>query len=205
MPYIDSLQEGGLTYSYRAWQDVPAARQRVDRDGVETVLTLAANNTLYQVFPAGDELTCWQDDVHGGSGPTASSAQRRRRLEAQPAEAGAQRLVLGGAAGTKERHPEKYLGFVLPDLREARWRYNGSEAYRSAAPGAAKVQADVYEWDLTQGSMPMVYRFWVDPAGPTPLRLWMLGVNLYTGGHKDIYVAEYSDFLVGWVGGWVGA
>ena len=198
MPYIDSLQKGGLTYAYSAWQDVPGARQRVERDGVETVLTLAADNKLFQVFPAGDELTCWQDDVHGGSGPTASAqaqTQRRRLAERQAAGADPAPAALTLGAG-KAHHPEKYLGFLLPDLREARWRYNGSEAYRG--PGAERaVRADVYEWDLSQGGMPMVYRFWVDPAGPAPLRLWMLGVNLYTGGHKDVYIAEYSDFKVG--------
>lgn len=40
VPYIAEYQKGGLTYKYQAWQDAKLGRQKVVRDGVETVLTL---------------------------------------------------------------------------------------------------------------------------------------------------------------------
>lgn len=52
--------------------------------------------------------------------------------------------------------------------------------------------------------MNMTYRFFVSREG-VPLRLWMLGVNLLSGGHKDEYVMDYFGYKVGvvWVGGWM--
>ena len=41
--------------------------------------------------------------------------------------------------------------------------------------------------------MDMRYRFFVTSDG-TPLRLWMMGANLYSGGHKDEYVAYFYDY-----------
>jgi hypothetical protein len=43
--------------------------------------------------------------------------------------------------------------------------------------------------------MNMTYRFFVSPKG-IPLQLSMLGINLYTGGHKDEYVATYTKYEV---------
>lgn len=41
----------------------------------------------------------------------------------------------------------------------------------------------------------MTYRFSVSPKG-IPLQLSMLGINLYTGGHKDEYLATYTKYEV---------
>jgi hypothetical protein len=43
-------------------------------------------------------------------------------------------------------------------------------------------------------NMTMSYRFLADASTGFPLVLWMLGVNLYTGGHKDNYVATFTQY-----------
>eukprot|EP00889_Picochlorum_renovo_P001302 jgi/Picre1/28332/NNA_003738.t1 len=54
---------------------------------------------------------------------------------------------------------------------------------------------DVWVWDLTEGKdMDMHYTFYVDARTHAPVKLVMKGINLYTGGHKDIYIADYYDF-----------
>ena len=42
--------------------------------------------------------------------------------------------------------------------------------------------------------MEMTYTFYSDADDGTPLELNMLGVNLYTGGHKDRYIAYYHSY-----------
>ncbi len=44
----------------------------------------------------------------------------------------------------------------------------------------------------------MRYEFYADKHG-VPIKLWMLGINLLTGGHKDEYIMDYYDYKVGWV------
>jgi hypothetical protein len=39
----------------------------------------AAVNLMYEVFPAQDRYVCWQDEVHGGSGPTLEAARQPRQ------------------------------------------------------------------------------------------------------------------------------
>lgn len=33
-----------------------------------------AVNRMYEVFPAYDHLICWEDEIHGGTGPTLEGA-----------------------------------------------------------------------------------------------------------------------------------
>ena len=141
LPYVSELQEGGLVYQYEAYQDYGAALQKVIRDGVETVIIRVDDDVMYEIFPAMDSLLCWKGGVHGGTGPT----KRRRKLSM----AAAQRSGGGGDAALSapsngDDPPQSYLGFVLPNLSEKRWRYKGTEEYERTG-----ADAHVWEWDLT--------------------------------------------------------
>jgi hypothetical protein len=131
-------------YQYEAWQDVPGSRQKVVRDGVETVLTDASNNVMYQVFPAYDHLLCWKGPVHGGTGPTLASdlAAPSTRLQKRDEDADLLQLRQLQSRGSWGKAAQKYLGFLLPDLSEQRWKYMGTGDFNGE-------EAYVYEWDLT--------------------------------------------------------
>ncbi|EFN58071.1 hypothetical protein CHLNCDRAFT_142355 [Chlorella variabilis] len=206
VPYIDEYQKSkdGFKYQYQAWQDTRLGRQKVVRNGKETVILLVPVNKMYEVFPAYDHLTCWEDEIHGGTGPTLAGAQQggqaveegqeegqaaageaprsqqRRRLRGE-AEAAAEEEGEGRQAGGPylfdwEKKPAKLLHFLLPDLSEERWQYVGTEVFKDTGDSAR-----VYEWDLTAGGVSdMRYRFYVTRDG-VPLRLWMMGTNLGYG------------------------
>lgn len=187
VPYVSEYQKEGLVYKYQAFQDYENALQKTIRDDVETVIIQAENDVMYQIFPKVDEYACWEGPVHGSTGPT------RRRLAmagAASSSGGDSTLAATSKASiTSPDRPQNYLGFVLPDLTEHRWKYWGSESYNRTT----SLTAHVWEWDLTEGSMEMRYRFYADRDG-NPLELNMLGINLYTGGHKDLYIAYYYDY-----------
>ncbi|KAI3428334.1 hypothetical protein D9Q98_006714 [Chlorella vulgaris] len=281
VPYIDEYmpQKQPFKYTYEAWQDSRLGRQKVVRNGVETVLLLVPVNKMYEVFPAYDHLICWEDEIHGGTGPTQAGAaqgatpaapaahttqapqaarqagggsreataaaaaaagaagggkeaagwlgvrgeqvvgggrplsQQRRRLLAQGEEeleveagAAADEARFEDAAAVPSRQPQqdstnlfdwqkkpaKLLQFLLPDLSEDRWAYLGTEVFKESGDTAR-----VYQWDLSAGgTSEMRYRFYVTREG-APLRLWMRGTNLYTGGHKDEYIATYRNYKPG--------
>jgi cathepsin L len=164
---------------------------------------------MYEIFPAQDKYMCWVGGVHGGTGPT-----RRRRTSRKLAMAGGattqqqqlhpQNFVNSNDDDPDDPPPQEYLGFVLPDLSEDRWKYVGTEKYNSKnlqqspsispSSSSSRVQADVWEWDLTEGEMEMKYVFYTDASTGHPLELNMIGINLYTGGHKDNYIASYYNY-----------
>ena len=164
--------------------------QRVVRDDVETVIIRVEDDLMYEIFPAQDQFMCWEDSVHGGTGPT----RRRRRLsfsgsaDDDPSLVSSSQPSLTSSYTSSDDPPQSFLGFVLPDLSEDRWQYKGSERYSRTGD-----DVDVWEWDLTEGEMEMRYTFYTDFDG-LPVELNMLGVNLYTGGHKDNYVAYYYGY-----------
>eukprot|EP00887_Chlorella_sp_A99_P000277 scaffold13.g277.t1 len=231
VPYVDEYQKEGLTYVYQVWQDTAVGRQKMVRNGVETTLTLIPENHMYQVFPAGDELRCWVEEIHSGTGPTLASAAATAPAapslaagglgaEAEQAdEAGEQAAAvatarrLQGHGGARRgvkcmglRHarddaaegaaPKSLaawqiarLPFVLPNLAEDRWVYKGLSRIENKDQ-----KGHLYEWDITRGEgMEMKYKFYVS-SDDTPLELWQLGTNLYSGGHRDIYVSTFYDY-----------
>lgn len=122
-----------------------------------------------------------------------------------------------GAPGTAEatkKHLLDQLQFVLPDLSDTdRWVHVGSTSLAALAgmdpaslrgpssasalpPLTASSDVLVYEWNLSRDGMPMAYKFYVTPDG-TPVRLYQLGVNLYTGGHRDEYISDFGNWTVG--------
>lgn len=176
IPYVETLQEGGMEYTYEVWQDYENGRQKVVRDGVETTIIDGGSKLSYQIFPRVDSMVCWIFKADKESGPT-------RRLAMKEGNSGAR---LGSEDRVGDSDPRDYLGFVLPDLQEDRWKYDGRED---------DGDLDVWVWDLTEGKdMDMHYTFYVDAATHAPVKLVMKGINLYTGGHKDLYIADYYDF-----------
>jgi cathepsin L len=181
VPYVSEYQKVGLVYAYEAWQDFEGARQKVIRDDVETVIIDAVADRMWSIFPAQSQYLCWIEHVHGGTGPT------RRLTMSFPTDATA--LGAGGDPPAPDP-PQNYLSFILPDLSEFRWTFKGTETHKESGE-----KANLWEWDLTEGeAMEMSYRFWTAVSDDRPLELSMLGVNLYTGGHKDVYVATYYNF-----------
>lgn len=193
VPYISQLQKGGLTYHYDAYQDYEDALQRVTRDDLETVIIRGKDEIMYEIFPAQDILKCWKDTPSAEEGPT----RRRRRLSMSSSSSSSAAASLNnnndlshnGNTDDNDDPPQQYLGFVLPDLSESRWVYRGTEKYHGNDG-----HADVWEWDLTEGSMEMSYTFYTSSHDGYPLELNMVGVNLYTGGHKDNYIAYFYNY-----------
>ncbi|PSC69765.1 Counting factor associated D [Micractinium conductrix] len=221
VPYIGEYQKSGFKYKYQAWHDSRLGRQKMVRDDVETVLVLVPVNKMYEVFPAYDHLICWEDEIHGGTGPTLEGAEpgsgdaeqwseetmaegrplsQQRRLRSREGAAAAEGAAAEAQRGPyrlfdwEKKQPGKLLPFVLPDISGEleRWVYAGTEVFKETGDSA-----HVYEWDLTEGGLSqMTYKFYVTREG-APLRLWMLGTNLYSGGHKDEYIATYYDWQPG--------
>jgi hypothetical protein len=93
--------------------------------------------------------------------PKAAPQQARRSLSASRASSIGQPLVRPGYDEDPrakqpqaylfewEKHPQKYLSFVLPDLADPKWRYAGTERYDGGNQGLGVVDALVYKWDLT--------------------------------------------------------
>ena len=164
-------------YEYDAIQDYENGRQKVVRDGVETVIIDGPDKKMYEIFPEVDTLHCWVAPADKGSGPT------RRKLQMAEEEFSA---VMRNDVGS----PQDYLGFVLPDLSESRWKHVG----HSSISGQ---KVHVWKWDLTEGEdMDMHYTFYTDYKSGDPVRLVMVGINLYTGGHKDEYLADFFNFEI---------
>ncbi|KAL6776200.1 hypothetical protein ACKKBG_A20235 [Auxenochlorella protothecoides x Auxenochlorella symbiontica] len=194
VPYIDTYQKGRFTYVYDVWQDIKEIRQKVVRNGVETVLSIGSEDKRYNIYPHRDRWGCWSSSLDGGgAGPTLQDAE----VDSVPLKGAAQSTLraLGQEQGAKLVHGErerliKALTFVLPDLAESRWAYRGKARLAGA-------EADLYVWAMHEESMAMEYRMYVDPATSAPLQLHQLGTNLLTGGHKDEYVLDYYDYAPG--------
>jgi hypothetical protein len=161
---------------------------------------------MYEIFPAQDKYICWVGAVHGGTGPTRRRASRKLAMASSQGASSQQKLHSAGFPSKTndpddpdDPPPQEYLGFVLPDLSEDRWKYTGTEKYnpKSTNPSSfssSSTNADVWEWDLTEGEMEMKYTFFTDASTGHPLELNMVGINLYTGGHKDHYNAYYYNY-----------
>ncbi|GAB4818605.1 hypothetical protein N2152v2_005651 [Parachlorella kessleri] len=132
------------------------------------------------------------NEQQAGGGENALQQRWRRELSASGGEG--QRSFSSGYQFEFERNPDKYLTFVLPDLSERRWEYKGK--HLTANREGQEVAARMWEWDMSEGNMTMKYQFYASQDG-VPLKLWMLGINLLSGGHKDEYVMEYYDYKPG--------
>jgi len=159
---------------------------------------------MYEIFPAQDKYMCWVGAVHGGTGPTRRKTRRKLAMAEVPASQQHQMhprvLDINHDNDPDDPPPQEYLGFILPDLREDRWKYAGRKKYNAPEPTksfssfSSSIKADVWEWDLTEGDMKMKYTFYTDASTGHPLELNMIGINLYTGGHNDHYNAYYYNY-----------
>jgi hypothetical protein len=162
---------------------------------------------MYEVFPAQDKYMCWVGAVHGGTGPTRRRSSRKLAMADEvpgsQQEGLHPRFLNINDIGDPDDPPlQEYLGFILPDLSEDRWKYVGRKKYGktenlgkpSSSSSVQNIKADVWEWDLTEGEMEMKYTFYTDASTGHPLELNMVGINLYTGGHKDHYNAYYYNY-----------
>lgn len=171
IPYIKELQKDGLTYQYQGWQDTKHGRQKTTRDGVESVIEFLDNNTMYNIYPRIDAWGCRTLEIAGGKGPT--------------------RRLLG------DDRPE--LTLVLPDLNEGRWQYN----FTGPVPDGMHKGVEAYAYsysvvtDEGNGETTATYTFYIGTADITPLRLYMWGKNLFTGGHYDAYIVDYYGYTPG--------
>lgn len=175
---------------YDVSQDSVGGRQKIVRDKLETVLTIVDKSKRYNIYPAGDKYACFELDVHSAHGGPTRRLQSRSQPDAQlrvESESSAAEFQTHYAANAQPK--SSFLVFVLPDLREDRWVYKGE----TSIPDLEIDNAHWYEYLLKEGDMDMTYRMYVSEEGH-PLRLWQLGANLYSGGHKDIYVSDYYNF-----------
>jgi cathepsin L len=205
VPYIKLYQKDGLTYHYQIWQDVQAGKQRMERGtadqpDLEVVVEDQNANKMYTQFVHKTEQQCKEERLDGGSGPTMQT-------DAQPASPDAQRLqpeaaVLSGAdtekAATTARrlrqwHDKPPLTYVLPEVTRERWEYGGE----------TKVDDDTVDtWVFKSepgkgyGHYTSNYTLSVSKDG-APVKLDIWGINPYTGGHFDHYVARYSSWQAG--------
>ena len=210
VPYVSEYQPQGLVYQYEVYQDYENALQKVIRDGIETVILDVPQDTSYEIFPAQDEYACWKGTVERPSGPTkrrslfSHTQHHHRRLSLSSSSSSSSSSTLNqqqqqqkqylGHNKNEDDRPQDYLGFVLPDVQAEsdRWKYRGT---KTITKQEVEVEVRVWEWDLTEGSdMDMKYVFYTNAGDNSPVALHMIGINLYTGGHKDNYVAEYYDF-----------
>jgi len=190
VPYVSEIQKGGLIYQYKAFQDYANAQQKVIRDGVETVIINVDEDIMYEIFPASDKLLCWKGSVHGGTGPTRRRTLAMSGIGGGGAEAHISRAENGKFNFKSDDPPQSYLGFILPDLSEKRWEYAGTEKYERTGR-----RANAWRWDLSEGDVEMHYVMYTDADDDSPLELNMLGINLYTGGHKDRYIAYSYGYV----------
>ncbi|KDD75475.1 papain family cysteine protease, partial [Helicosporidium sp. ATCC 50920] len=190
IPYVSEYQKDPVVNKFEVWQDTKNGFQRVVKDGLETILCLVDADAKYTIYPAKDEYNCMKTEL--GSGPSGPT----RRLQSVAAP-GAQLRVeendedeaeSAPASVEKKKKISEVLTFVMPDLTEKRWVYQG----RQSMEGLPK-DTEMYEYDLKNGDMKQTYRMYVSADG-TPLRLWQLGTNLYTGGHKDVYISDFYDY-----------
>eukprot|EP00891_Asterochloris_glomerata_P000653 jgi/Astpho2/653/Aster-x0947 len=181
--------QSNMSYNYTVYQDTEHGRQCLVRDGVEITVEIISTNQMFQIYPKIDKVGCRVLKIDEGGGPT---------LQMQgPAAPGV--AVSSGAAGTAasrrllEDKPHPHLTFVLPDLTESRWQYNGWVEL-------GNLKAHEWQWKVTEeegyGQYPLSYKMYVDDED-APLELHMWGTNLYTGGHYDEYVADFHDWRPG--------
>jgi hypothetical protein len=85
---------------------------------------------------------------------------------------------------------------ALPRVEAPAWRYNGTHAIRH---GNSSADAHVWHYHVAHnqgyGEINIDWRLYVrEEDSLTPLRLDMWGVNWFSGGHWDHYVAEFYEF-----------
>jgi hypothetical protein len=205
VPYIKRLQKEGLTYQYQIWQDAEHGMQRMERGtadqpALETVIEDQHQNKMYTLFIHKTEPQCKVEPLDGGSGPTlaADAQQQPASPDAQPlasAESSTSSEAVSAAGTATARRLQQWgkkpaLTYVLPDVTPDRWKYDGE---------AQVADQTVHNWvfksepDQGYGHYVSNYTLSVSIDG-APIKLDVWGINPYTGGHFDHYIANYHEW-----------
>ena len=80
-------------------------------------------NKQYEVFPAYDRLICWQDEIHGGTGPTLAGAAAADTTDAGDSDAGQ----------AQQQQVQQQQAEQQPEAEEGAWSAEDMEAGRPLA------------------------------------------------------------------------
>lgn len=97
---------------------------------------------MYEVFPAYDKLTCWEDEIHGGTGPTLAGPS----AAASPAAAGGASMQQQEAADAGRWSGEDMA--VGRPLAQQRRRLRGSALEAAEEEGEEEQQGGPYLFDF---------------------------------------------------------
>jgi len=213
VPYLKRYQKEGLTYHYKIWQDTEHGKQRMERGtdaipDLETVIEDQKQNKMWTVFVHKTDRECKLEPLDGGSGPTLSDSIRKQRPAAPDAQplsaasagsAGVDRGVMTQSGAASSRSLQMWgavppLTYVLPDVTREQWKFAGE-----VKEGGKKLHAWLFKSEPGHkgyGHYSSNYTLTVTPDG-APVKLDIWGINPYTGGHFDHYIARYYDFHAG--------
>lgn len=205
VPYLKGFQKEGLEYRYRIWQDIERGQQRMERGtavipDLETVIEDQNQNKMWTIFVHKTQRECKVDPMNGGSGPTLSKTTPLPPAVQAVASAAAQGHQAADSAAlssvTQSRRLRQWkekpaLTYVLPDVTHDRWKFGGK---------SKKDGETLHTWvfksepgHMGYGHYRSNYTLTVTKEGvPKTLDIW--GINPYTGGHFDHYIATYSGF-----------
>lgn len=206
VPYVKRYQKDGLVYQYRIWQDTEQGHQRMERGtaaipDLETVIEDENQNKMWTLFVHKTRRECKVEPLDGGSGPTLSHnshpkapARDVAAAASVPKETAAASAAVSQARKLKQWSRKPALTYVLPEVTRERWKYDGErqEGSQTVHAWIFKSQPGHMGW----GHYTSNYTLTVTPDGvPKKLDVW--GINPYTGGHFDHYIATYSGFQPG--------
>ncbi|KAG2498163.1 hypothetical protein HYH03_003920 [Edaphochlamys debaryana] len=182
VPYMHTLQPGGLTFPVHIWWDGPELRYRYDvYGGMDSIGFDKKKGDTWNMYPRLTEMGCDAGNNTGG-GPTRGLGLGL----------GWGRLRSGLGLGLLgEDDDDDTPDPPLPSI--ANWTFAGTGEVGSS---------EAYMWQYTEqhGGKTTAYVFYTSPAGH-PLRFTMLGVNMITGTHLDEFIYDFSRFVPGPVEG----
>lgn len=174
VPYVSEVQSTPLVYNYTVYQDTEHGRQKLVRDSVETTVSVLDKNVMYEMYPRVDEMKCDRSKLSNAlMGQSQSTSDSRKLLQAD------------------SNGPQ--IGFVLPDLTESRWRYNGTATMHDQEANTWVMES---KEDLGYGEIVSTYTMYVG-KDEAPLQLYMHGVDLYMNSHFDVWIVDINQWRPG--------
>ena len=85
---------------------------------------------------------------------------------------------------------------ALPPIDGPGWTFGGAHTVtlRSGSTHACHLWTFHSENNAGYGAVPQDWHFFVDAAAGAPVKLDMRGLNWFSGGHWDHYIAEFYEF-----------
>ncbi|MEW5318355.1 MAG: hypothetical protein WDW38_009581 [Sanguina aurantia] len=172
LPYVETIQSGGLSYPVHVWYDGAAQKLRMDvYDGMDALYI--SPEVQYSIYPRISDQVC--DLTNMSSGPTGFKQRGEKLKDPHSRGAGAVHDEEGGFAAP------------LPDV--SAWEYAGTARVGSK-------QALVWSSNVRVGEKVESYKLMASEEG-FPLKLVMMGMNLLTGSHYAEYVLDFTHFQPG--------